>query len=373
MLDQTNELVKTFRRIRQELQQSSTINVHLRIFEMASRNRQYDLPTSSNMAALIPGDFVAYRNGRDIIVNHQDEGMKRISSLNPKFEALHFPLLFPYGEDGYHPNLPTRSFKPNTPSDWIQIPPILLITPIQEPVKSISADIYDSFGTHYKNTKYLANRAVMTPTNAKVNEINEFMLDQLPGISRSYFTSDSMQVDGDVPESFTETYPTKFLNTLAFNGVPNHEISLKIHAPVMILRNLSPPNGLCNGRRIMITFLGEDIIKGTIMGGTYDTKLVVVPRIVLNIDDKKWPFILKRRQFPVRLCYGMTINKSQGQTLEKVGVYLPDPVFSHGQLYIAVSRVKSADGLRILITNTDDVPMNTQGILCTQKHLKMSA
>ncbi|CAI0558238.1 unnamed protein product [Linum tenue] len=270
-------------------------------------------------------------------------------------------------------NLPTRSFKPNTPSDWIQIPPILLITPIQEPVKSISADIYDSFGTHYKNTKYLANRAVMTPTNAKVNEINEFMLDQLPGISRSYFTSDSMQVDGDVPESFTETYPTKFLNTLAFNGVPNHEISLKIHAPVMILRNLSPPNGLCNGRRIMITFLGEDIIKGTIMGGTYDTKLVVVPRIVLNIDDKKWPFILKRRQFPVRLCYGMTINKSQGQTLEKVGVYLPDPVFSHGQLYIAVSRVKSADGLRILITNTDDVPMNTQGILCTQKHLKMSA
>ncbi|CAL1394753.1 unnamed protein product [Linum trigynum] len=105
MLDENNELVRTFRRIRQDLQISSTPNLRLRIFGIKSRNRQYDLPTSSDIAALIPGDFVADREDRDIIVDHRGKGLKGITSLNPKFEALHFPLLFPYGEYGFHPQI----------------------------------------------------------------------------------------------------------------------------------------------------------------------------------------------------------------------------------------------------------------------------
>ena len=63
------------------------------------------------------------------------------------------------------------------------------------------------------------------------------------------------------------------------------------------------------------------------------------------------PYQLKRHQFPIRLAYVMTINKAQGQTLKHVGVFLPEPVFSHGQLYVALSRATSRSNVTVLVTN----------------------
>ncbi|KAL0728766.1 hypothetical protein Bca4012_024859 [Brassica carinata] len=83
---------------------------------------------------------------------------------------------------------------------------------------------------------------------------------------------------------------------------------------------------------------------------------VWIPKMFVTPPDTKFTFKMRRRQFPVTLAFAMTINKSQGQTLENVGLFLPRPVFSHGQLYVALSRVKSRSGLKILITGKEGKP-----------------
>ena len=79
----------------------------------------------------------------------------------------------------------------------------------------------------------------------------------------------------------------------------------------------------------------------------------------MSPSQSPWPFKLKRRQFPIIVSYAMTINKSQGQSLACVGIYLPRPIFSHGQLYEAISRIQSKQGLKILIHDKDNNPLQT--------------
>jgi ATP-dependent DNA helicase PIF1 len=78
----------------------------------------------------------------------------------------------------------------------------------------------------------------------------------------------------------------------------------------------------------------------------------------MSPSQSPWPFKLLRKQFPIMLSFTMTINKSQGQSLDYLGLYLPRDVFSHGQLYVALSRVKSKEGLKILIHDQSKTPIN---------------
>nr|GEZ28029.1 DNA helicase [Tanacetum cinerariifolium] len=126
-------------------------------------------------------------------------------------------------------------------------------------------------------------------------------------------------------------YPTEYLKSLNFAGFPPHRLELKVGAPIILLRNLNISGSLCNRTRLIVIQLLSKVIEARIITGTRISEKVFLPRIPLINRDLQLPFIFKRKQFPIKLSYAMTINKSQGQSLERICIFLPQPVFAHGQ------------------------------------------
>ncbi|XP_075096558.1 uncharacterized protein LOC142174626 [Nicotiana tabacum] len=84
------------------------------IGKRGSDGRRYNLPTVSEVAALIVGDFEQRRSDRDIIVESQSGQLRRINELNVSYLGLQYPLLFPYGEDGYREDIPLNDIDDST-------------------------------------------------------------------------------------------------------------------------------------------------------------------------------------------------------------------------------------------------------------------
>ena len=190
----------------------------------------------------------------------------------------------------------------------------------------------------------MADSSILCPKNEDCLRINNSIINLMPGEAVTFKSIDS--VDSDNQEEINN-YPTEFLNCCSVSGLPPHELKLKIGTIIILLKNIDTRQGLCNGTRLIVNGLTNNIIVATICAGKTKGKKCFLPRIAMSSGDSYLPISLKRLQFPVLLAFAITINKSQGQTFERVGIHLPQPVFSHGQLYVAFSRATSSAGTRV--------------------------
>ncbi|KAG2846381.1 hypothetical protein PC112_g1507 [Phytophthora cactorum] len=279
---------------------------------------------------------------------HLRENMRVISSQNESTatELAEFSEFLLQVGEGRHETNPALG--PNC----IKIPKDMLI---ENPMEELSNDGEDEEirpGATPRGLTRMADDIVLRqPDNLDyyihvVQRINEAVAQRLEGVSQEYLSTDSVEEDEEV-----NFFEQELLHTFNINDIPPHKLPLKKGAPIRMMRNLNPDMGLCNGTRLRIVELKPHVIHATIMTGERQGQHGLIPMIVFinDGDSREFPFRLRRKQFPVQPAFAMTINKTQGQTVQNLGLYLSTPCFSHGQLYVALSRVASRSKFKALI------------------------
>ena len=178
-------------------------------------------------------------------------------------------------------------------------------------MKQFCQKVFPNMDQNIEVQGWLDGRAILAPTNKEVAILNEVISEMIPGNELLLKSSDELDNSEDLLR-----FNVEYLNCLTPSGFPPHCLRLKPKMPLMLLRNLDPKQGLCNGTKlIFLQTIDNKLLRCKLVSG----KEVLIPRIVFIPKVGEYPFQWQRRQFPVKLAFAMTINKSQGQTLKCAG------------------------------------------------------
>ena len=196
--------------------------------------------------------------------------------------------------------------------------------------------VFDDFENNVGVPEYYQSRAIVAATNEIVNEINSELLERLPAIAVTKYSIDTVG-DDDNPTAF----PSEFLNAFNLSGMADHELCLKENTVVILMRNMDIDAGHCNGTRYFVKRIGDyRLVLEKLYSKGNKNNILVLPRIPMTSSPgTKLPFVLKRLQFPIKVAFALTINRSQSQTFSgKLGILLPRSIWTHGQIYVTFSR-----------------------------------
>ena len=197
-------------------------------------------------------------------------------------------------------------------------------------------------------------RCILAPTNAQVNAYNEAVLKLLPSTSRRYYAADSLEehsgvIDEVSPDSNDLSplpNPDAILDYVRRqhpNGMPDYSLTVKVGGIYRLLRNFSIDLGLVKNARVEVVGIGSKLITIRVLQHPQTSGInpdnILLPRITFK-ERLHSGHTLCRRQFPLAPAYASTFHSCQGLTLDRVGVDLTQDVFTHGQLYTALSRIR---------------------------------
>jgi len=193
---------------------------------------------------------------------------------------------------------------------------------------------------------YYKKRAILCPSNECVKKVNDYIFQMNTNESTTFFSTNKSIESGIDDNVFIRDYNLESIESV---GLANHKLELKLDCVVMILHNINTNIGLCNGARALVVGIYPEMVIIQLLGGKFAGTCHCIIPLELTTKNSNLPFTLQRRQFPLTLAYAMTIHKSQGQSIERLGIWIYYQLDSHGQLYVALSRATDASQVRLIL------------------------
>jgi len=162
--------------------------------------------------------------------------------------------------------------------DIIKLQNEIIFDDEDDTIELLISKIFHNLDNNYQDktnyADYIKSRAILTPKNEDVDSINEQIINIFPEEIKEFLSADSVE---DKDQVHLDLYPVEFLNTLTPSGTPPHKLRLKKGVSILLLRNLSPVKGLCNGTRLIVKDFNNHVIDAEILTGSHLGKRIFIP------------------------------------------------------------------------------------------------